>query len=66
MLKLRFYWWDDINANTLWDSGESTLVPKEGDNINLNHEKFIVTKTILDFDNDELIVFIQPEYLSKP
>ena len=66
MVKLRFYWWDDINANTLWDSGEtSTLIPKEGDSIILNHEKFIVTKTILDFDNEELIVFIQPEYLSK-
>jgi hypothetical protein len=65
MVNLKFYWWDDVDMETLWDSGQTSLVPKEGDNIILNHEKFIVNKTILDFDNDELIVFIEPEYLSK-
>lgn len=60
MVKLRFYWWDDVNRNSLWDEGETTLIPREGDNIFLNEEKFIVSKTILDFDNDELIVFIKP------
>lgn len=60
MVKLRFYWWNDLEAETLWDEGETSLVPKEGDSIILNAEKFIVTKTIIDFDSDTLIVFIQP------
>ena len=58
MVKLRFYFWD--NEDNPWDEGESSLVPKEGDTIILNTEKFVVTKTIIDFDNDILIVFIQP------
>jgi hypothetical protein len=65
MVKLRFYLWNDVDMETLWDSGESPLLPRQGDNIILNHEKFIVSKTILDFDNEELIVFIEPENLSK-
>lgn len=59
MTKLRFYFYD--NEDNLWDEGESSLVPKQGDNIILNNEKFVVTKTILDFDNDELKVIIQQQ-----